>query len=177
MIDREATWEVHPEHPDPVALLLHRLAWLMDRAFMVPGTKVRVGLDAVIGLLPIGGDVATGLVQTALVLVAVGRYKVPPAVAGRMAANVLLDLCVGAIPLVGDLFDVAFKANTRNIKLLGPYLNLPAAIAPRVIDVAPAAKATSWGCMAVIAVGLLGTLALVLVGFVAVARWLIVGMG
>ena len=174
---QEDRWEVHAGHPDaeadPVAALLGRLAWLMDRAFTVPGTKVRIGLDAVLGLLPVGGDVATGLVQTLLVLVALGRYKVPPAVAGRMAANVLLDLGVGSIPLLGDLFDVAFKANTRNIKLLEPYL--PGRLASRHIDTPP--PRTPWVMIVAIGVGLVATLGLVLVGFITVARWVIGRMG
>lgn len=161
---------------DPVAQLLGRLAWLMDRAFVIPGTRVRVGLDALLGLVPIGGDVLTGLVQTGLVLIALGRYRVPPVVAARMMANVLLDVGVGAIPLLGDLFDVAFKANTRNLQLLTPYLRggappirtVAGSPMPRMIDVAPAA--TSWGCIAAIAISLLGALALVLVGFITVVR-------
>src|SRR3954466_10449082 len=95
------------EYVDPVAQLLSRLAWLMDRAWGIPGTNIRVGLDALLGLLPVGGDVLTGLVQAGLVLLALRRYHVPPAVAARMAGNVLLDISVGAIPLLGDLFDVA----------------------------------------------------------------------
>ena len=93
----------------------------MDRAFHIPGTRITVGLDALLGLLPIGGDVLTGLVQSALVLVALSHYKVPRTVAARMMANVLIDTAVGAIPLVGDLFDVGFKANTRNVRLLEAY--------------------------------------------------------
>lgn len=138
-----------PRQDDPVAHLLDRVAWLMDRAFTVPGTNVRIGLDALLGLLPLGGDVMTGLVQSGLVLIALRHYRVPPAVAARMMANVLLDIGVGSIPLLGDLFDVAFKANTRNMALLDPYLG-PDRVASRpttsrpmpMIDVAPAA--ISW---------------------------------
>jgi len=97
---------------------LEQLAWLMDRAFSIPGTRIRVGLDAILGLLPVGGDFLTGLVQVGIVLVAMFRYRVPRAVAARMAANVLLDVLVGSIPIVGDAFDAVFKANTRNIQLL-----------------------------------------------------------
>ena len=85
---------------------LDRLAWLMDRAFRIPGTPIRVGLDALLGLLPVGGDFLTGVVQVGIVLVAMVHYKVPRAVAARMAANVVLDTLVGAIPFVGDAFDV-----------------------------------------------------------------------
>ena len=99
------------DRDEGVARNLERLAWLMDRAFRVPGTRVTVGLDSLLGLLPIGGDVLTGLVQTALVLVALVHYKVPRTVAARMMTNVLIDVAVGSIPILGDLFDVAFKAN------------------------------------------------------------------
>lgn len=97
---------------------LEQLAWLMDRAIKIPGTNITVGLDALIGLLPVGGDVLTGIIQAGIVLVALTRYQVPRAVAARMVANVLLDIGLGAIPLVGDVFDIFFKANTRNLQLL-----------------------------------------------------------
>src|SRR5262249_38088324 len=106
------------DHPGSHWTGLEVLAWLMDRAFRIPGTNVRVGLDAILGLLPIGGDALTGMVQVRLVLVALKHYHVPRAVAARMAANVLLDTTFGAIPILGDAFDVFFKANTRNIRLL-----------------------------------------------------------
>jgi hypothetical protein len=167
-----------PPHADPVAQLLGRVAYLMDRAFTVPGTGVRFGLDGLIGLLPLGGDVATGLVQAGLVLIAVGRYRVPPAVAAQMMANVLLDIGVGVIPVVGDLFDIAFKANTRNMTLLEPYVHpreagpLPRSSPyPSVIDIRP--SGTSWGCLLAMAVILLAVLLLVLVGFVTLVRWVL----
>jgi hypothetical protein len=158
---------------------LERLAWLMDRAFQIPGTRIRVGLDALLGLLPIGGDVLTGLVQAGLVLVALGHYKVPKTVAARMAANVLIDIAIGAIPLLGDLFDVAFKANTRNIQLLEPYRH-PAPIAverpipsrpiPLGLEIKPIGM--PWRYIVPIAVAFAIVLALVLIGFITVARWL-----
>lgn len=166
-----------PPHADPIAHLLNHVAYLMDRAFTVPGTGIRFGLDGLLGLAPLVGDVATGLVQAGLVLIAVGRYRVPQDVAARMMGNVLLDIGVGTIPLLGDLFDVAFKANTRNMALLEPYLPPGQAVVvprgpdrPRIVGLSPAA--TSWGCLLGMAVALLGTLALVLVGFVTVVRWL-----
>jgi hypothetical protein len=167
-----------PPQADPVAQLLGRIAYLMDRAFTVPGTGVRFGLDGLLGLLPLGGDLATGLVQVGLVLIAVGRYRVPPAVAAQMMANVLLDIGVGIIPVLGDLFDVAFKANTRNMTLLEPYVQprgaepLPRSSPyPSVIDIRP--SGASWGCLLAMAVILLGVLLLVLVGFVTLVRWVL----
>lgn len=173
-----------------VARNLERVAWLMDRAVKVPGTKMTVGLDALLGLLPVGGDVLTGFVQAGLVLVALYHYRVPKAVATRMAANVLLDIAVGSIPLLGDLFDLAFKANTRNLKLLEPYRqqqDVPVAIPVKVLDtplpvgvttvrtVAPRSGGTPLRLILPIAVVLIAALTLVIIGFVTVVRWLFSG--
>jgi hypothetical protein len=149
---------------EAVARNLERVAWLMDRALTIPGTNISIGLDAVLGLLPVGGDLLTGLVQAGLVLVALRQYKVPKAIATRMMANVLLDVAIGAIPLVGDLFDVGFKANTRNVKLLQPYGH------PSMIEVEP--HKTPWRYIVPIALVLLLALTLVMIGFVTVVRWL-----
>jgi hypothetical protein len=160
-----------------VARNLERVAWLMDRALIIPGTKISVGLDALLGLLPIGGDVATGFIQIALVLVALRQYHVPKTVAARMMANVLLDVTVGSIPLLGDLFDVGFKANTRNVKLLEPYghestIDIGHAEMPRsrMIELKP--RGTPWRFIVPIAFVLFTALALVMIGFITVVRWL-----
>ena len=145
---------------------LEQVAWLMDRAFTIPGTKIKVGLDALLGLLPIGGDALTGLIQIGLVLVALGYFKVPRAVAARMAANVLLDVGVGAIPFVGDAFDVFFKANTRNIKLLTE-------VQEQRVHHQPVSTVGSWAFLGAIALVLISALALVVIGFIAVVSWLI----
>jgi len=150
---------------EAMAKHLDRLAWLMDRAIPIPGTNMRVGLDAIIGLLPGGGEFVTGVIQTGIVLMAVHHYRVPQAVAARMAANVLLDTTLGAIPLVGDAFDAVFKANTRNIKLLGQVRDLRKAGKP-------VPSGASIGYLIGIAVILLGTLGLVLVGLATVLYWL-----
>jgi hypothetical protein len=154
----------HTLKDEAVARNLERVAWLMDRALTIPGTKISVGLDALLGILPVGGDVVTGLVQAGLVVVALRHYNVPTPVAARMMANVLLDIAVGSIPILGDLFDVGFKANTRNIRLLEPYGH------PTTIDLQP--RGTPWRFILPIAAVLLIALALVLVGFITVVRWL-----
>ena len=155
-----------PSANDPHLLGLEKLAWLMDRAFTIPGLNVKVGIDALLGLLPIGGDALTGIIQTAIVLIAVHHYRVPRPIAMRMAGNVLLDTLVGAIPFVGDVFDVAFKANTRNIALL-KRVNDQRVLGRRV------EVASSIGWLVLIAVVLLGTLALVVIGSVSVLMWLV----
>jgi len=144
---------------------LERIAWLMDRAFRIPGTPIRVGLDAILGLLPVGGDVLTGVIQAGIVLVAMVRYKVPKPIAARMAANVLLDIAVGSIPLVGDAFDAFFKANTRNLRLLGQVAE------QRMLHKPVETSSSVWYLIAIGAT-LFGVLALVLIGFVTVLAWL-----
>jgi len=144
---------------------LDHLAWLMDRSLRIPGTKITVGLDAILGLLPVGGDVLTGIIQVGIVLVALFRYRVPRAVAARMAANVLIDVALGAIPLLGDAFDVVFKANTRNLDLL------------RRVETERARQETATAkssmlFMIAIAIVLVLAIILVFVGFVTVVGWL-----
>lgn len=100
------------------------LARLMDSAFVIPGTRVRAGLDAVLGLVPGVGDLAAGAIGLFLVLQAreLGASRWLQA---RMLGNLLLDTALGSVPLVGDAFDVLFKANLRNLKLLQKELGEP----------------------------------------------------
>lgn len=96
---------------------VHGACDLMDNRFRIPGTKIRFGLDAVVGLVPVAGDVAGFAVSGVLVLIMV-RYGAGGMVVLRMLGNVALDSTLGAIPLLGDIFDIQFKANRRNFKLL-----------------------------------------------------------
>jgi hypothetical protein len=101
---------------------LDALATLLDTAFVVPGTEIRFGLDALIGLVPGIGDAIT----TAISLYIVNEARAlgaPRLLVARMIANVALDGVVGAVPLVGDAFDVAFRANRRNMALLRGHLD------------------------------------------------------
>lgn len=90
--------------------------WL-DRAFRLPGTDIRFGLDAVLGLLPGVGDTATAVVSGAMIVAGL-RAGLPCGAIGRMVWNVGIDWALGSIPLIGDLFDVAHKANTKNLAIL-----------------------------------------------------------
>jgi hypothetical protein len=117
-------------------------------------------------VLPIGGDVMTGVIQTGIVLVALYHYRVPRAVAARMAANVLLDTALGAVPVLGDVFDVFFKANTRNLKLLNQVQE------QRSQNV----EVKTWSSIAYLAFlifALVTMLALLLIGFITVVAWLL----
>jgi uncharacterized protein DUF4112 len=96
---------------------LRRWSVVLDSAFRVPGTQVRFGLDPILGLLPGLGDLATPLFSALLLCHAV-RLHTPRVVQLRMLLNAAMDLGIGAVPLVGDLFDVGWKANMRNVALL-----------------------------------------------------------
>ncbi|MBB2188833.1 DUF4112 domain-containing protein [Gluconacetobacter azotocaptans] len=103
-------------------LRIKRLAWVLDAAFRVPGTKFRVGLDALIGLFPGGGSALMGLVSLYIVWEA-WRMGVSRGVLARMVANVVLETAVDTVPVAGDIFDAAFKANLRNVALIERELN------------------------------------------------------
>ena len=115
-----------PSEPaDPLARA-RTLARLLDSAVRVPGTGLRFGADAVIGLIPGLGDIGGAALAGYLVILA-QRLGVPRAVVLRMLANVAVDTLGGTVPLIGDLFDVAFKSNLRNVALLERALERPAA--------------------------------------------------
>lgn len=113
-----------PRASDPLASA-RRLARLLDSAVAIPGTNVRFGLDALIGLVPGLGDVAGAAMSAYLVLLG-SRQGISRAVLARMIGNVAVDAMGGSIPLIGDLFDVGWKANTRNLQLLERSLGDPA---------------------------------------------------
>ena len=96
---------------------LDRLAALLDTAFLLPGTNIRFGIESIIRLVPGFGDVAASALSCYLLYEA-HALGVPKHVFARMLANVLLEGVVGAVPLVGDAFDVAFRANRRNVHIL-----------------------------------------------------------
>jgi hypothetical protein len=102
------------------------LARFLDSSIRLPGIRFRIGWDAVVGLVPGIGDVAGGLISCYIVLQA-ARLGAPASVLTRMLANVGLEMLVGTVPLLGDLFDAAWKANTRNVRLLDRHLADPAA--------------------------------------------------
>ena len=92
-------------------------AKLMDSQFRIPGTEFRFGLESIIGLVPGGGD-AVGFLASAGLVLTMARHGASPQLVARMLINVALDATIGAIPLLGDLFDMTFKANNRNVELL-----------------------------------------------------------
>lgn len=113
-----------PMASDDKAARVRSLARLLDSAVRIPGTNIRFGLDSLIGFVPGVGDVA-GAAFSGYIVLAAARLGVPATVLTRMLVNLATDAAVGAIPLIGDLFDVSFKANTRNAALLDQHLGAP----------------------------------------------------
>ena len=100
---------------------LEALAKLMDGAFTIPGTSIRMGLDGIIGLVPIAGDLVSGLISSYLIWEA-RQLGASRWVLGRMMVNTLIDTTIGAIPIAGDAFDVLFRANMKNMALLRRHI-------------------------------------------------------
>jgi hypothetical protein len=109
---------------DAVRRRLARLAWLLDNSIPLPGTKFRIGLDALLGLVPGLGDVA-GVLLSSYIVREAARIGAPPALLARMAWNVAVEGIVGMVPFLGDVFDAAWKANQRNYALLEAHLQNP----------------------------------------------------
>jgi Domain of unknown function (DUF4112) len=100
---------------------IERLAKLMDTAWGIPFTRWRFGLDSVLGLVPGAGD-AVNLGISLYTLLLARKLGAPNALLLRMAANAGIDFGLGTVPVLGDIFDMFFKSNTRNLKMLQAYL-------------------------------------------------------
>jgi hypothetical protein len=100
---------------------LTRLARVMDSAWRIPFTRIRFGMDSVVGLVPGAGD-AVNLGVSLYALLLARKMGVPNSLLIRMAANAGIDFGLGSVPVLGDIFDVFFKSNTRNLKMLTDYL-------------------------------------------------------
>ena len=148
----------HMREPDVRTLAaLRRWSVLLDSAFRVPGTNLTFGLDPIIGLVPWIGDITTPLFSAVLLLHAV-RLRIPRVVQLRMLMNAAIDLAIGLVPLVGDLFDFGWKANVRNLALLERHAR-------------PDAKATASDWVFVLVI--LGGLVLVAVTPLLLIGWLL----
>lgn len=108
------------------------VARLLDSAFLIPGLNRRVGLDSVIGLVPGIGDAVSAVLASYIIWEARG-LGLPRRKIARMIGNVAVDTAIGAIPLAGDFFDVYFKSNERNLRIIHEHLGMPKR-GPREID-------------------------------------------
>ena len=128
----DAIKEAGPTRADAVARIA-TLARLLDSAFRIPGTNRTIGLDAVLGFVPGVGDAVSAALSSYIIWEArqlgIPRWKI-----ARMIGNVAVDTAVGVVPFVGDLFDVVFKANQRNLRIVLDHLEKTGGLSPRVID-------------------------------------------
>ena len=140
---------------------LGRLAWLLDSSIPIPGTRFTIGIDALIGLVPGIGDLI-GVALSSYILREAAQLGVGRGVLLRMALNVAIEGVAGLVPFAGDVFDAAFKANQRNVRLLNHWLDKP-----------HRAERSSRLLLAGIVLGLLALVVLSLLLMAAALRWLI----
>lgn len=140
---------------------LRKVADLLDSALVVPGTSYRVGLDPILGLIPVLGDLVSPLFTLAILWQA-RDLRLPRVVQFRMIVNVAIDAVVGAVPFIGDLVDFAWKANLRNLALLERH--------------ALGARRASSGDWIFVSLLMLLVVAIALVPF-AMAGWLVAALG
>ena len=109
---------------DPVAVRrrIEAMEALLERSFVIPGINAPVGLDALAGLVPVLGDVLAAAMGAYIVWEA-SNLGMPKWKLWRMAGNVAFDTAIGAVPVVGDVFDFLFRSNTRNLKLVRRHLD------------------------------------------------------
>lgn len=132
---------------------IRRVAELLDSGIGVPGTRLRVGIEALIGLIPVAGDLI-GVLLGAYFLYEGARLRAPASLIARMTGNVLIDALVGFVPVVGDLADFAFKSNQRNARLLEAHID-------HVIGDTPHAPASRGRVTRLLAIALAALLAVV----------------
>ncbi len=113
-----------PTGNDPAAVRrrIEAVEHVLERSFVIPGINRPVGLDAIAGLIPVVGDVVTGVMGAYIVWEA-SNLGMPKWKLWRMAGNVAFDTALGAVPVAGDLFDLLFRSNTRNLRIVKRHLD------------------------------------------------------
>ena len=117
-------WKEKIRNRNEVRRRLNRLAWLLDSSIPIPGTRLSIGIDALIGLVPFIGDLV-GVLLSSTILIEAARLGAGRSVLARMALNVAVEGLAGLVPFAGDVFDAAWKANQRNVRLLNQWLDQP----------------------------------------------------
>jgi hypothetical protein len=140
---------------------LKKLAWLFDSSIPIPGTRFTVGLDALVGLIPVLGDLI-GVAMSSLILAEANRLGAPRSVLWRMAGNVGIEGVVGMVPFAGDVLDAVFKANQRNVKLLDAWYQNPG----------KTERASRWFGVLIVAVAVLFLGLSMYTGFL-ILRWIV----
>ena len=113
-----------PTGNDPVSIRrrVEALEQVLERSFRIPGVNYPVGLDAIVGLVPVVGDLITAAMGAYIVWEG-KNLGMPKWKLWRMAGNVAVDTAIGAVPLVGDAFDLVFRSNTRNLRIIRKHLD------------------------------------------------------
>jgi hypothetical protein len=148
---------VRPGEADQTRTVVRQLAWFLDNAIEIPGTRYRIGFDALIGLIPILGDLI-GLLIGSYIVLSAARLGLPRTVVLRMLVNLGIDVVVGAVPLAGDVLDAAWKANARNARLFEQAMDDPKA----------AGRSSFWALL-----GLFTLLIALIVGSILLSIWLV----
>lgn len=140
---------------------LRRISHLLDDAIPILGTKYRIGLDPILGLIPGGGDLL-GSIFSGYIVFKSAQMGVPQETLLKMVANIVFDTVAGTVPVAGDLFDVVWKANVKNIELLDAHLGSPE----------PAGKKADWLFVAALLLGLILIVGSVIFLSVMIFGWL-----
>jgi len=151
-----------PSNPSHIANLqrIRQLSNLLDNAFPIPGTNYRIGLDPILGLVPGGGDLITMLFSAYMIIIA-AQMGIPQEKLVMMVSNIIIDTFAGSVPVVGDLFDVAWKSNMKNLELLENHLGSP-----------QTTTTVNWWFVGGILAGLLLIMLLIISLSVAILGWL-----
>jgi hypothetical protein len=117
-----AAMQIDPRDPVQIRRRVEMLEMLLERSFVIPGINRPVGLDSIVGLVPVIGDFVTAAMGAYIVWEA-NNLGLPKWKLWRMAGNIALDTALGAVPLAGDVFDFLFKSNSRNLKIIKRHLD------------------------------------------------------
>jgi hypothetical protein len=124
IITVDSSGRIESVDPDHSRQRLRLLAWLLDSSIPIPGTRYTIGIDPLIGLFPVIGDLV-GVLLSMFILNAASRLGAPRTLLLRMAFNAGIEGLFGMFPIAGDVFDAAWKANQRNVRLLEEWLDQP----------------------------------------------------
>lgn len=122
-VNNSSAGEPHAAH-FPALKRMRQLSQLLDGAIAIPGTKQRIGIDPILGLIPGGGDTVSAALS-GYIIVEAARMGLPRKALMQMVMNLVLDTVVGSVPVVGDIFDVVSKANFRNMQIVESHVKIP----------------------------------------------------
>ncbi|CBN55827.1 MULTISPECIES: DUF4112 domain-containing protein [Kamptonema] len=153
---------INPPHPSHLANLrrIRQISHLLDNAIGIPGTRYRIGIDPILGIVPGGGDFVA-MVFSAYMIVTAAQMGLSQEKLVQMVSNVIVDTFAGTVPVVGDLFDVAWKSNIKNLELLEEHLGSP-----------QTGTAVNWWFVGALLGGLLLVMLLIISLSVAIIGWL-----